>query len=175
MKEFRVFQVFLFMVMLGSLMALSAQKNGGEDVIGLWATVDEDTGDRTSLFLIYMYQGELYGRCLAVLREGNDDTWEHPVRRVANRQDYPHSAGLDMINAMQWNSQSGKWVGGKILDPDAGKVYDCALWREGENLKVNPHWLFFGRVLTWVPANWEDYPGLRRPDPREFTPNFWSP
>lgn len=174
-NENRAFLLSLFMLFFSSVMVLSAQESAGENAAGLWATVDDETNEVTSLFLLYIHEDALYGRCLAVLRDGNDDTWEHPVRRVADRQDYPYAAGLDMISAMQWNSRKEKWTGGTILDPDAGKVYDCDLWRDGENLKVNPHVWLFGRVLIWIPARWEDYPQLRYPDQEEFVPNFWSP
>ena len=39
----------------------------------------------------------------------------------------------------------------KILDPKKGKVYGCAMWRDGENLIVRGKIAFLGRNQTWLP------------------------
>ena len=49
--------------------------------------------------------------------------------------------------------KSGKeWKGGKILDPENGKSYDCKIWLEEgkpDVLKVRGYIAFFYRTQEW--------------------------
>jgi uncharacterized protein (DUF2147 family) len=38
---------------------------------------------------------------------------------------------------------------GTILDPESGKIYQCKIWLEGEDLKVRGYWGPFFRTQTW--------------------------
>jgi uncharacterized protein (DUF2147 family) len=54
-----------------------------------------------------------------------------------------------------WNlkKEDSKYTGGKILDPQKGKVYGCEIWRENEKLIVRGKIAFLGRNQTWLPNN----------------------
>ena len=43
-----------------------------------------------------------------------------------------------------------EWGDGEILDPNNGKIYDCKIWLEGNDiLKVRGYVGFFYRTQTW--------------------------
>ena len=46
--------------------------------------------------------------------------------------------GLEIIQNMQWSGK--ELTEGTILDPESGKIYQCKLWLEGEDLKVRGYW-----------------------------------
>ncbi|MBQ6705419.1 MAG: DUF2147 domain-containing protein [Opitutales bacterium] len=123
------------------LFALSATFAFAADgVVGFWTTIDDETKEAKSVVQIYEYNGKIYGRVVDVLK--NKDA-------TAKLPGAPKIIGLDII----WNlkKDGDEYSGGKILDPQKGKVYGCAIWRDGENLIVRGKIAFFGRNQTWLP------------------------
>jgi uncharacterized protein (DUF2147 family) len=55
--------------------------------------------------------------------------------------------GMEIITELSKNGSA--YSGGKILDPDNGKTYNCKIWREGDTLKVRGYVAFFFRTQTW--------------------------
>ena len=53
-----------------------------------------------------------------------------------------------------WDLQKGsdQWSGGKILDPDNGKIYKCSISLDGKKLKVRGFIGFslLGRTQYWL-------------------------
>ena len=122
------------------LFALSATFAFASDVIGFWTTIDDETKEAKSVVQIYEYKGKIYGRVVDVLKDKN---------ATAKLPGSPKIIGLDII----WNlkKDGDEYSGGKILDPQKGKVYGCEIWRDGENLIVRGKIAFFGRNQTWLP------------------------
>jgi uncharacterized protein (DUF2147 family) len=54
---------------------------------------------------------------------------------------------------MEQDGQSLEWEDGTICDPNNGKVYECNMWINPENLnelKVRGYILFLFRTQTWL-------------------------
>lgn len=129
-------KIFLGLVM--GLLSVSAWANEG--VFGYWTTIDDETKEAKSIVRIYEHQGKVYGRVVKVLT--------NPTAK-AKLPGEPLIEGLDII----WDltKDDDEYSGGEILDPKKGKVYGCALWREGDNLIVRGKIAFLGRNQVWLP------------------------
>ena len=112
----------------------------GDDVVGYWTTIDDETNTAKSVVQIYEYQGKIYGRVVELLQNKN---------ATAKLPGNPPIKGLDVIWDME--KDGDKYTDGEILDPKTGKVYACDLWREGEKLIVRGKIAFLGRNQTWEP------------------------
>ena len=122
------------------MFALSAVFAYANNVIGFWTTIDDETKEAKSIVQIYEYDGKIYGRVVDVLKN-KDATAKIPGS--------PKVIGLDIIWDLE--KDGNEYNGGKILDPQNGKVNGCAIWRDGENLIVRGKIAFFGRNQTWLP------------------------
>ena len=55
-----------------------------------------------------------------------------------------------MIIMENLEKDDDEWDDGEILDPNNGKIYDCKIWLEGNDiLKVRGYVGFFYRTQTW--------------------------
>ena len=52
-----------------------------------------------------------------------------------------------IINGL--SKDGNEYNNGEILDPTEGKLYDCAIWLDGKNLKLRGYWGWFYRTETW--------------------------
>lgn len=155
--------IFSFSIWLGSL-------TGAEPIQGFWKTINEQ-GVAQCIIGIYEYEGLSYGRIIATFNsEGQvKDSIYHPVERAPGVVGDPYYSGLDII---WYLAESGQVFKGKILDPQAGKVYRAELWRDAQNLIVRGKLLMFGRSYTWRPVTASDLPeGFQLPDLSTFTPD----
>lgn len=133
----------LLMVACGLLFAVQAS---AADVVGKWRTIDDETGQPKSIVEIYQKGGKYYGRVVDLLMKPDDTVCDKcPGNRKGQR-----IVGMDVITGMVKNGDM--YEGGQILDPNNGKVYDCKLWLEGNQLKVRGYLGFFYRTQTWYPA-----------------------
>ena len=114
----------------------------GDDVVGYWTTIDDETNTAKSVVQIYEYQGKIYGRVVELFKN---------KQAVAKLPDSPLIKGLDVIWDME--KKKDKYTNGQILDPKTGKVYSCDLWREGDKLIVRGKIAFLGRNQIWKPNN----------------------
>lgn len=117
------------------------------DITGKWRTVDDETGQPRSIVEIYEKGGKYFGRVTNLLQQPNDTLCE---KCPGDRKNKP-IVGMDVITDMVKTGDS--YEGGQILDPNNGKVYDCKIWREGDNLKVRGYLGFFYRTQTWQKAD----------------------
>lgn len=168
MKKLGITILLLMILPLAALMA-------ADDVTGLWMGIDDESGDPTSISILYMYQGELYGRILLTYEEfipGQvKDTYLNPGERAELLVGDPPYAGLDFIWGL--TDRGRKWGRGKILDPKKGKIYSSEVWLDGNDLilrgKIGP----IGRNQTWKPVRQSDLPpGFVVPDPSTFVPRI---
>src|ERR1022692_1504709 len=88
--------------------------------IGLWKTIDDNTGSARAIVRIYEQDGKLFGRIERSFTPGAEN-------RVCGlckdeRKDQP-IIGLIIIRNIR--SKDGEYAGGDILDPDTGTLYRC--------------------------------------------------
>ncbi|MCD6675255.1 MAG: DUF2147 domain-containing protein [Burkholderiaceae bacterium] len=119
--------------------------------VGLWRNIDDETKKPKALVRITERDGVYYGRIEKILTERTDGVCE---LCTDERKDQPMQ-GMQIIDGMRASSdEPGLYEGGRILDPNNGKVYRSRMRviDGGEHLEVRgfigaP---LFGRTQTWV-------------------------
>jgi uncharacterized protein (DUF2147 family) len=123
-----------------SLTLFTAMAAFGDNFVGLWTTIDDETKEKKSVVQIYKHENMYFGRIVHLYNK---------PEATAKLPGNPKILGLDII----WNMSQKKerLQSGKILDPKKGSVYSCEIWREAENLIVRGKIAFLGRNQTWIP------------------------
>lgn len=122
--------------------SLSAQ----DSPVGLWKTIDDETGEAKSHVRIVEKNGKLYGTVEKLLLKPQD------TRCTACEGDKKDQlvVGMEILTDLE---QDGKyWEDGEILDPNNGSVYSCYLEMEStDKLKVRGYIGFslLGRTQYW--------------------------
>ena len=146
-----------------------------DDVVGFWKTIDDKTHKAQSIVAIYPYQGKIYGRMIATLDENEKvfDTLNNPKEHAKGVEGDPFFVGLDMIWNLQKQKDSQQYAGGKIMDPDAGKIYTAEMWMQDGKLIVRGEILVFGKNQEWVRATDADFSrDFPKPDISKFVPKI---
>ena len=118
--------------------------------LGLWYTIDDNSGKIRSQVRIYEQNGALFGRIEKVIIPGKTETC---VLCTDERKDQP-ALGLVVVRHMKKSSSiTGEWSGGDILDPEKGAVYTSRmiLGDDGQSLNVRGYIgiPLFGRSQIW--------------------------
>lgn len=137
---------------LASILALSAQTavadkapdktqnaaGGKNSVLGYWKHVDDDTGKTQSIFRLFEYKGKLVGRI--------EKTFPIPGKKAQKicdecpgaQKNKPVVGLIFFWNFVPDEDDAGKWVDGKILNPEDGNTYnaEAELSKDGKTLKV---------------------------------------
>ena len=114
--------------------------------MGLWKTIDDETGEAKSHVRIKEKNGKLYGTVEKLLLKPQD------TRCTACEGDKKDQlvVGMEILTDLE---QDGKyWEDGEILDPNNGSVYSCYLEMEStDKLKVRGYIGFslLGRTQYW--------------------------
>jgi uncharacterized protein (DUF2147 family) len=116
--------------------------------VGLWKTIDDDSGEAKSLVRIV----ESAGVVSAVVEKG---LLAKPERTVCDlctdaRKGQP-IVGMTIIEGAKADESGQKWVGGEILDPNNGKTYRLELMPMdgGKTLRVRGFIGPFYRTQVW--------------------------
>lgn len=142
-----------------------------EDISGFWKSF-RDNGTPQCIFGVYQHEGVYYGRIIGTYDDDGKmtDTIYKPVSRAEGVVGNPFTCGLDILYGL---NDSGISFKGKIMDPDEGKIYNCEVWLQNNNLIVRGKVFVFGKNITWYPAAAKDFPkGLQLPDMKTFTPSI---
>lgn len=91
--------------------------------VGLWAPIDKATGKPLGLISIYENHGLYYGRIEPT--SARDHSAARCTQCTGSRHDQP-IIGLILMRHLRYK-KDGRYVGGDILDPNTGRVYDCEL------------------------------------------------
>ena len=107
-----------------------------QDVFGVWETIDKETGKPSSHIKIYKGKdGKAYGRIIKI----HDPKAQNDVCTKCEG-DKKNQPTLNMVIIEGLSKDGDEYNNGKILDPTEGKIYDCAIWIEGEELKLRGYW-----------------------------------
>jgi uncharacterized protein (DUF2147 family) len=118
--------------------------------IGLWKTVDDETGEVKSLVRIMNQDGALIGKIEKLFPKPGKDPNPLCKKCEADKKDKP-LLGMEIL----WNlTRSGdEWSGGYIFDPNNGKTYKCTIKLDGEGTKLIVRgyigFSLLGRSQTW--------------------------
>lgn len=119
--------------------------------IGVWKTIDDETGKPKSLVRITESNGELRGKIEKLFREAGEDPNPKCEKCEGNLKDQP-VIGMTIITGMK--KDGSEYNGGHILDPNNGKVYKSKLTvvEGGKKLDVRGYigLPMLGRTQTWV-------------------------
>lgn len=119
--------------------------------IGRWKTVDDVTGRVTSVVVIWEEKGELSGRIERLV----DPVPGDPDPRCSRCEGELKGRSLVGLRILWDLKRDGdRWSGGRILDPDNGRVYRCSVSVEdgGKKLRVRGFIGFslLGRTQDWL-------------------------
>ncbi len=138
MKKF-----ILFFALLMSVGVVSAQNTP----VGIWKTIDDNTGEARSHLEIYQKEGKLCAKIVKLLQKPADTVCDSCS---GDKKDQP-LIGMEIM----WDLEpyDDYWSYGKIMDPDTGKVYKCNLEMESvDKLTVRGYIGFslLGRSQEWL-------------------------
>jgi uncharacterized protein (DUF2147 family) len=118
--------------------------------VGLWKTIDDETGKEKSYVRITEANGVVSGKIEKLLDPGKADA--KCEKCTDERKDQP-VAGMTIIRNVKKDGED-LWEGGDILDPNNGKVYKVRLKPEdgGKKLSVRGYIgvPMLGRSQTWI-------------------------
>lgn len=119
--------------------------------VGLWKTIDDETGKEKSFVRITEANGVVSGKIEKLLDPAKADA--KCDKCTDERKDQP-VAGMTIIRNVKKDGDDDRWEGGDILDPNNGKVYKVRLTPEegGKKLKVRGYIgvPMLGRSQTWI-------------------------
>ena len=136
--------------LIAALFAVPAFAQDGP-AVGMWKTIDDETGKPKALIRITENEGQLQGTIEKLFRGPNEDQNPKCVKCEGARKDQP-IIGMTILSGLKKNGD--EYTGGTILDPNNGKEYKskAALKDGGKKLEVRGYIgaPMFGRTQTWV-------------------------
>jgi uncharacterized protein (DUF2147 family) len=113
--------------------------------VGVWMTIDDETGKARSLVRIWEHDGKLYGRIIKLLEnpgavcEKCEGAWKNePIE------------GMTVLWNMKPDEAAGQWEGGRLFDPEKAKSYRGTLELiDDDRLEVRGHVGPFSRKQIW--------------------------
>ena len=134
-------------IIITALLFLGSVTLWSQEVVGHWKTIDDNTGEARSIVEIYEESGRVYGKIIELLDP--DKQGAVCVECQGSDKDKP-VVGLVVIKGLE---EDGKeYNGGKILDPESGKLYKCYIeLEEPDLLKVRGYIgiSIVGRTQYW--------------------------
>lgn len=122
-----------------------------QSIVGKWKTIDDETGKPRSIVEIKEKGGKYYGTIIKLFREPGEET-DPLCKECSGAKHNQKIVGMEIISDMKFDKDDQEYLGGEILDPENGNVYDCKLWiDENGNLKVRGYLMFLYRTQTWLP------------------------
>ena len=119
--------------------------------IGSWKTIDDVTGREKSIVKIWEENSKLYGKIIKLFRLPDEDP--DPIcDKCKGKNKDKRVLGMTILWDLSYKKDV--WKGGKILDPDNGKIYGCKIKviDNGEKLEVRG---FLGISLLGRNQIWE--------------------
>ena len=119
----------------------------GQSPIGLWKTIDDETGKEKSYVEIFEKDGKLYGKVTKILTKGKEDSKCEKCSGVLKNKPIQ---GMVVLSDLKKNGN--EWTGGKIVDPNSGKEYKATVKLNGKDkLDVRGYVgiSLVGRTQTW--------------------------
>jgi uncharacterized protein (DUF2147 family) len=125
---------------------LLASISTAQSPLGVWKTIDDETGEAKSHIEVFEQGGKVYGKVVKLLKSAPDKKCD---KCPGDRKDQPL---MGMILLTDLKMKDGYYQGGSILDPEKGKWYNCKVWlKDGDPnaLSVRGSVGPFYRTQTW--------------------------
>jgi uncharacterized protein (DUF2147 family) len=144
-------KVFFLMLLLGlTLFTLPVDAADSLSPVGLWKTIDDNSGKPGGLIRIALIDGQYQGKIEKIFPEPGEDPNPKCVKCEGSRHNQP-VIGM----AFMWGltKQGDEYQGGEILDPKTGKIYRAKLKLEDGGKKLNVRgfigFSLLGRTQVW--------------------------
>jgi len=102
--------------------------------VGVWKTIDDETGKERSIVRIAEVNGELQGVVEQIFDQPGDDPKHLCDKCKGERKDKP-IVGMTILWGLKQHGR--EWSGGEILDPKKGKIYRCKLTPSEDGRQLN--------------------------------------
>lgn len=138
-------------LILSAVLLLPLAAHAQTSIVGLWKTIDDETGKPKSLVRITEANGEYQGKIEKLFRTPDQDQNPKCEKCEDARKDQPF-IGLTVITGMK-KDKEGEYSGGQILDPNNGKIYKSKMsLKEDGKLDMRGYvgMPMLGRTQTWV-------------------------
>ena len=138
------------LLVLTALLSLPFQSSAQDSLAGRWKTVDDATGKTKSIVEIHTARdGSIAGRVAEIV-----DTKDGPNPLCKECKGALHGKPIKGMTIL-WGLKpdgTGKWAGGRVLDPENGKDYKAKLelLDGGRKLGMSGCIAFFCRQQVWV-------------------------
>ena len=137
-KRAAIFSAAFAFMLLGAAALIAAEEKKEVDLtspVGLWKTFDDKTKEAKAFVKIWEKNGVYGGKIVKLIVKEGEDPDPLCDKCPGGKKDKP-VVGLTIIWGLK--KDGDKYTGGKILDPDNGKVYKCTikLADGGKTLKV---------------------------------------
>lgn len=140
----------LFLLSMTTMAGSPAQQTRPADwtAEGVWKTIDDKSKKVRSHVRIEKSDGMLVGKIVHLV----DPKDPEPTcdKCSGSKKDQP-IVGLEIMWGLaRSEDENPTWTGGKVMDPENGKTYDCKIWLKDENiLMVRGSIFMFGRTQAW--------------------------
>ena len=138
------------LLVLTALLSLPFQSSAQDSLAGRWKTVDDATGKTKSIVEIHTARdGSIAGRVAEIV-----DTKDGPNPLCKECKGALHGKPIKGMTIL-WGLKpdgTGKWAGGRVLDPENGKDYKAKLelLDGGRKLGMSGCIAFICREQVWV-------------------------
>jgi uncharacterized protein (DUF2147 family) len=141
---------FFSMLVVLTLLSPSVYGADHSSPVGLWKTIDDNSGKPGGLVRIALVDGQYQGKIEKIF----PDPAEDPNPKCDKCQGVRHNQPVIGLTFM-WGltKQGDEYQGGEILDPKTGKVYRAKLKLEDGGKKLNVRgfigFSLLGRTQVW--------------------------
>lgn len=141
---------YVLIVAIATLLSMHAWAADNSPV-GLWKTIDDESGKPKSLVRITESNGEFKGKVEKLFRPADQDQNPKCVKCEDANKDQP-IIGMTILTGLKQDGD--EYTGGLILDPNNGKVYKSklSLIEGGKKLKLRGYIgvPMLGRTQIWL-------------------------
>ena len=143
-----MFKPFIIALLL-CCAALNA--SAADSPLGVWRTIDDQSGKEKSLVRITEVNGELHGTIEKLFRNPNEEQHPNCDKCTGEKKNKP-VIGMTILTGLKL--KDGEYAGGEILDPANGKIYRCKMWTSEGGKKLNVRGFIgvalLGRTQVWI-------------------------
>ena len=119
-----------------------------QSVFGKWKTIDDKTGEAKSIVEIFENSGKVYGKVIEIMDASKSN---RKCDKCTGTDKNKPVLGLIIIKGLSKDGQ--EYNGGKIVDPESGKIYKSFIKLIGKDkLEVRGYvgFALIGRSQTWM-------------------------
>lgn len=148
--RFQIKRVVLIITFLLIAFSINA---GSLSPVGYWDQYSDKSHQLQSIIQIWQQGDELKGRVIKGFPV-NGKAPNHYCTTCSGNFKNKRIIDLTIVWGLKYDSQTGKWIGGHILDPESGHIYQlkAALSNDGEQLTIRAYLgvSLLGRSQTWT-------------------------